>query len=166
MNSRIALLTLVVSALVAPAALAQHDIVPAHALAFEMNAEGVIQPIAHALRDRELEPKTEEELQEALEQQRAEAPVSRGRIVLRARDAEGNVIYRAIEQIELQRRTYGTTTETVDRIPNPLFSTVVPAAAVSIEFEGWLPASDTTFLLSEIAARYGEQARERKEKGQ
>lgn len=153
---RIALL-LAIAALFAPLAAFAEAPVPSHVIGFELNADdGVIQPLSHVIRNRYLDPRSEDELQAVVAAEKATPPVETGHIAVRALDADGRVVYRTIVDVVLERRVLAPGEEEQShKIPKPVFTVVVPASAASVSLEGWQPASRSTFELEQLELEYG-----------
>src|SRR5688572_18521395 len=125
------------------------DMVSSHVIAITMDDAGAIRPDAYFLRNRYLEPKSEQEILRILTLERAEPPIREGHIAIRARNRWGRVIYRTMVEVALVGES--TCCPHVDfRIQAPGFVAVVPATATAISIEGWLSGSRITLDLQEI----------------
>lgn len=156
----LALLTIVL-ALSAPPAHADGPVGAPHVITLELDEHGVIRPYSHTSRERELDPKTEAELQEIVEQERTAAPTDIGHIAIRAMNDAGEVCYRTIASVALLQHPVGAHGGALSRVERPAFTAIVPACAASISLEAWEPASRVTFELDALIAAYGERAKER-----
>lgn len=123
--------------------------VPSHAMVFEMDGNGAISPYAYYLRDRYLEPKSEQEIAAVLASERATPPVRKGHVAVRARNRWGKVIYRTLVEVVLMGETI-CCPHVPFRQEELSLSVVVPATAASVSFEGWQPASRVTLKVDAI----------------
>lgn len=125
------------------------DMILSHVIPFSMSDAGAIRPAAYFLRNRYLEPMSEQEILRVLSLEQTEQPIREGHIAIRARNRWGRVIYRTMVEVTLVGES--TCCPHVDfRIPDPGFIAVVPATATAISFEGWLSGSRITLDLQEI----------------
>jgi hypothetical protein len=139
---------------------ADGPVVASHVITLVLDEHGVIRPYSHYFRERALDPKSETDLQEILEQERTAAPIDIGHIAIRATNEAGEVCYRTIASVAMLQHPVGTNGGAPSRVERPAFTAIVPACATSISLEGWEPASRVTFELDALVAAYGERQKE------
>ena len=159
---RLMAMLLAALALAGAAAAQTQPPVPVHVMTFRLDdATGVLEPQYWRSADwPNLKYATEEQLNATIaETDEMRFDTGYGDLAVRGIARSGKIVYRGIARVQLwdiQETVDASGKPALSRlpIPNPIFIVTVPQEASLVTFEGWRPASHSSFSLEQIAARF------------